>query len=207
MKGSLENEVAQSCLTLCNPLDFSLPGSSIHGIFQVRVMEWIAIFFSWGSSQPRHQTWVSCISGRHFTIWVTREAWVSLIFLRGSLVFPVLLFSSISLHHKLKKSFLSLLAILWNSEFTWVYISFSPLPCISLLFSAICKASLYNQFAFLHFFFLGMIFFNLFIFYWRITALQNFAVFCQTSTWISHRYTYIPSVLNLPPISLPIPPL
>ena len=41
-------------------------------------------------------------------------------------------------------------------------------------------------------------------FYWRIIALQNFVVFCQTSTWISHRYTYIPSFLNLPPISLPI---
>ena len=43
-------------------------------------------------------------------------------------------------------------------------------------------------------------------FYWRIIALQNFALFCQTSTWISHRYTYIPSFLKLLPISLPIPP-
>ena len=50
-------------------------------------------------------------------------------------------------------------------------------------------------------------FFNLFIVNWRIIALQNFVVFCQTSAWISHRYTYIPSLLNLPPISLPIPPL
>ena len=48
-------------------------------------------------------------------------------------------------------------------------------------------------------------FFFLF-FYWRITVLQNFVVFCQTSTWISHRYTYIPSILNLPPISHPISP-
>ena len=40
---------------------------------------------------------------------------------------------------------------------------------------------------------------------WRIIALQNFVLFCQTSTWISHRYIYIPSLLNLPPISLPIP--
>ena len=46
-----------------------------------------------------------------------------------------------------------------------------------------------------------------FFFNWRIIALQNFAVFCQTSTWISHGYTYIPSLLNLPPISLPILPL
>ena len=45
------------------------------------------------------------------------------------------------------------------------------------------------------------------IFYWRIIALQNFVIFCQTSAWISHRYTYIPSVLNLPPISLPSHPL
>ena len=47
--------------------------------------------------------------------------------------------------------------------------------------------------------------FFLFFFYWRIIALQNFVVFCQTSTWISHRYTYISSFLNLP-ISLPIHP-
>ena len=45
-----------------------------------------------------------------------------------------------------------------------------------------------------------------FIFYWRIIALHNFTVFCQTSTWISHRYTYIPSLLKLPHISLSIPP-
>ena len=53
---------------------------------------------------------------------------------------------------------------------------------------------------------MNLFFFQL-IFYWRVIALQNFVVFCQTSTWISHRYTYIPSLLNLPPISLPIPPL
>ena len=47
------SEVAQSCLTLCNPMDCSLPGSSVHGIFQAIVLEWIAISFSRGSSQPR----------------------------------------------------------------------------------------------------------------------------------------------------------
>ena len=52
---------------------------------------------------------------------------VSLIFLQRSLVFPILLFSCISLHCSLKKGFLSLLAILWNSAFKWVYLSFSPL--------------------------------------------------------------------------------
>ena len=62
---------------------------------------------------------------------------VSLIFLKTSLVFPILLFSSISLHWSLRKAFLSLLAILWNSAFRCVYLSFSPLPLASLLFSAI----------------------------------------------------------------------
>ena len=63
---------------------------------------------------------------------------------------------SISLHWSLRKTFLSLLAILWNSAFKWVYLSFSSLPLDSLLFSAICKASSDSYFAFLHFFFLGM---------------------------------------------------
>ena len=82
---------------------------------------------------------------------------VSLIFLKRSLVFPFLLFSSISLHWSLRKAFLSLLALLWNSAFKWVYFSFSPLPLASLLFTAICKASPDSHFAFLHFFFLGMV--------------------------------------------------
>ena len=68
------NEVAQSCPTLCDPMDCSLPGSSIHGIFQARVLEWAAISFSRRSSQPRDQTQISCIAGRRFTIWATREA-------------------------------------------------------------------------------------------------------------------------------------
>ena len=54
------SEVAQSCLTLCNPVDCSLPCSSVHGIFQARVLEWVAISFFRGSSQPRDGTCVSC---------------------------------------------------------------------------------------------------------------------------------------------------
>ena len=53
----------QSCLTLCNPMNCNLPGSSVHGIFQARILEWVAISFSRGSSWPRDQThisWVSC---------------------------------------------------------------------------------------------------------------------------------------------------
>ena len=82
---------------------------------------------------------------------------VSLIFLKRSLVFLILLFSSISLHWSQSKAFLALLAILWNSAFRWVYLYFSPLSFTSLLFSDICKASSDNHFAFLYFFFLGMV--------------------------------------------------
>ena len=63
-----ESEVSQSCPTLCDPMDCSLPGSSVHGIFQARVLEWAAISFSRGSSQPRDRTRVSHIADRHFTI-------------------------------------------------------------------------------------------------------------------------------------------
>ena len=65
---------------------------------------------------------------------------VSLIFLKRSLGFPILLFSSISLHYWLKKPSLSLLVIHWNSTFKWVYLSSSLLPFASLLYSGMCKA-------------------------------------------------------------------
>ena len=55
-------------------MDCSLPGSSIHGIFQARVLEWVAISFSRGSSQPRDRTQIFCIAGRSFTVWATGEA-------------------------------------------------------------------------------------------------------------------------------------
>ena len=68
-----ENEVAQSCPTLWDPMDCSLPGSSLHGILQARVLEWVTISFSRGSSWPRDRTLVSCIPGKHFNLWATRE--------------------------------------------------------------------------------------------------------------------------------------
>ena len=68
-----ESEVAQLCLTLCNPMDYSLPGSSVHGISQARILEWVALSFSRGSSQPRDWTQVTRIAGRRFTVWATRE--------------------------------------------------------------------------------------------------------------------------------------
>ena len=60
--------VAQSCLTLCDPVDSSPPDSSGHGILQVRILEWVALPFFWGSSWPIHQTNVSCMVGRFLTI-------------------------------------------------------------------------------------------------------------------------------------------
>ena len=69
-----ESEVAQSYPTLCHPMDCSLPGFSIHGIFQAKVPEWVAFSFSKGSSRPRDQTQISRITGRCFTLWATREA-------------------------------------------------------------------------------------------------------------------------------------
>ena len=56
--------VSQACLNLCNPMDCRLPGSSVHGILQARILEWVAIPFGRGSSQPKDQTQVSCIAGR-----------------------------------------------------------------------------------------------------------------------------------------------
>ena len=67
-------EIAQLCLTLCNLMDCSLPGSSVHGIFQARILEWVSISFSRGSSLSRDWTWVSCTAGRFFTVWAIREA-------------------------------------------------------------------------------------------------------------------------------------
>ena len=60
--------VAQSCLTLCNPMDSTPAGTHVHGILQARILEWVAISFSRGSSRLRDQTWVSHIAGRFFTI-------------------------------------------------------------------------------------------------------------------------------------------
>ena len=60
--------VTHLCPTLCDPVDYSPPGSSVHGILQARMLEWVAMPFSRGSSQPRDQTWVSRIAGRFFIV-------------------------------------------------------------------------------------------------------------------------------------------
>ena len=67
--------VTQSCTALYHPMDYSLlPGSSVHGILQARILEWVAILFSRGFCWPRDQTQVANIAGRVCTIWATREA-------------------------------------------------------------------------------------------------------------------------------------
>ena len=65
---SVKMLAVQWCLTACNPMDCSPPGSSVHGISQARILEWVAILFSRESSLPRNLTWVSCIISRFFTI-------------------------------------------------------------------------------------------------------------------------------------------
>ena len=84
---------------------------------------------------------------------------ISPIFLKRSLVFSLLFFSSSFIHCSLKKAFLSLHAVLWKSAFSWIYLSLSPLLFASLLSLAICKASSDNHFAFSLFFFFGMVLF------------------------------------------------
>ena len=79
-------------------MDYSLPGSYVHGILQARILEWVAIPFSGGSSQPRDQTQISCIAGRFFIVWATGEA--------------VLKHPSILLSYKLLSSFVLSLCVL-----------------------------------------------------------------------------------------------
>ena len=78
--------VAQPCLTLCDPMDYSPPGFSVHGILQARILDWVAIPFSRQSSQPKDWSQVSCIAGRFSTNWATSEAFNHLLsILKGNL--------------------------------------------------------------------------------------------------------------------------
>ena len=68
---SMKVLVAQSCLTLCNPMNYSPPDFSVPRFLQARILEWVAISFTRGSSQPRDPTWVSRIADSFFTVWAT----------------------------------------------------------------------------------------------------------------------------------------
>ena len=65
---SVNLQFSSVTLTVCDPMDCSPPGSPVHGILQARILEWVAIAFSRGSSRPRDQTQVSCIAGRRFNL-------------------------------------------------------------------------------------------------------------------------------------------
>ena len=94
-----EDRQSQLCLFMClvfgivsdslDLMDCYLPGSSVYGIFQARIREWVAISFSRGSSQPRDQTQVSCTAGRFFTDRTTREALITLDHLNNLLHFYI----------------------------------------------------------------------------------------------------------------------
>ena len=71
---------------LCDAMDCSPPGSSVQGILQARVLQWVAISFSKGSSRLRDQTHVSCIAGGFFTVWATREVPLVFRYLKNSVV-------------------------------------------------------------------------------------------------------------------------
>ena len=108
------SEVTQSCPTLCNPMGRSLKGSSVHEIFQARVLEWVAISFSRGSSQPRDRTQVSCIAGRCFTVWATMRQIDSLIYFLLFFFFLLALIDRLLLVH-LEFIFVSLMRWKWNN--------------------------------------------------------------------------------------------
>ena len=96
--------VAKSCLTFLWPMDCSLPGSSVHGISQARILEWVAISFSRGSSWSRDQIWVYCLAGGFFTIEPTGKpstscsGWSNCYFLNIFWVFPFWCLCSYDFH-------------------------------------------------------------------------------------------------------------
>ena len=122
--------VAQSCPTLCDSMDCSPPGSSIHGIYQARILEWVDISFSRGSSWPRDRTWVSCVVGIFFTIWGIREAHPNYIAINEIISF-------FQFHISTTFKFLVCIkAKLWNEIYMWHFeIMFSY--CWSLLSAAV----------------------------------------------------------------------
>ena len=84
-------KVTQSCLTLCDPMDYT-----VHGILQARIMEWVVVPFSREWSQPRDRTQVSCIAGRFFTSWATREAIYIYIYNIPEIIYVMLCYAMLS---------------------------------------------------------------------------------------------------------------
>ena len=115
-----EKLLVASCTALCDPMDWGLPASSVHGIFQIRVLEWVAIPFSRESSELRDQTWVSCIAGRFFIFWVTKKACLTMLIKSWNLL---IIFSFKRLVKKFKVLWIylgiaELTFLLWNARHT-----------------------------------------------------------------------------------------
>ena len=133
--------VAQSCPTLWNPTNYTPSCSSVHGILQVRILEWIAIPFSRGSSWPR----IFCITGRFFTVWATKEAQsgeqgrVSKVFLKEDWCDLHIISIHISwLGHRVKYTH-------QHASLSWCPLVVQSLGCVQLLvtpWTAVCQASL-----------------------------------------------------------------
>ena len=111
---------AQSDLTLCNPMDCSLPGFCVHGILQARILEWVALPFSRGSSQPRDRMWVSLIAGWFLTLWATKDANLSMCY--AVLSHSVMSDLTISLHIKNWNSWIWPL-FSWKGKFLFLWAS------------------------------------------------------------------------------------
>ena len=131
--------VVQSCLTLCDPMDCTRPGSSVHGISQARILEWVAILFSRGSSQPSdwtHVSWVSCIGRQILCHWDTGEAFLISLLITNTILVVQALSSSRGMWKKIIKkswqrllfSFTScfLLCIIYWKDYK-IYINFNDL--------------------------------------------------------------------------------
>ena len=114
--------VAQLCPTLCDPMDCSLPGSSIHGILQARTLEWVAVPFSRGSSGTSDPSQVSCIAGRFLTIWVTRETQGKLVL--GIFHFCKYLFPDIWIRDSVSEH----VCATWNCSYSCIWAKEDGLP-------------------------------------------------------------------------------
>ena len=113
-----------------DPMDCSLPGSSVHGISQSRILEWLAIFFFWGSSWPRDHTHVSCTAGRFFTTKPTGNTLTSMItaatcctVLGGFKSFTNVT-TALKLHFQYKKGVLEYYSSCYKSLWFWMLFSF-----------------------------------------------------------------------------------
>ena len=126
----------QSCPTLCNPMDGSLPGFSVHGIFQARILEWVAIIFSRGSSRLRDWTHVSCIGRQILYHWATEEVAVITGMLRvwGRDVIEDDMHDWIGM----ERSFLHLWKGYFNNFVKWLYNRIYILICVGHILFMTC---------------------------------------------------------------------